>query len=214
MKDIEQFQSFVAQENLSDLWRLSHGDRKEFTWSKNNPFIARRLDYFLVADNVLDKSFDCDIMSVAQSDHRLIKMKYRLSLIPRGPSYWKHNDSLLSDKTFVDKMNQFITSFETEHQDMAAEDKWDLCKIKIKEECIAYSKEKSRRLKKKISEINGKLNDIDKRIALAPQSEELQRQRMQLKNELEISDMNKAKSAQIRSREKFISEGEKTHVTF
>ena len=211
-RDIEQFKSLLAQESLTDLWRLTHDDRKEFTWIRNR--IARRLDYILVHDSILEKCIDCEIKSIAQSDHRLVKMKYRLTTIPRGPSYYKFNDSLLHDRVFVDEMNTLITNFDTDFKDIDPQCKWDICKIKIKEFSMAYSKEKCRQQRKDLAELNKKLNEVDEKISQEPQNENLQRLRQTIKQKLEIDEMRKAKSAQIRSREKFIAEGEKNTKYF
>ena len=40
-----------------------------FTWSRKSPFIARKLDYILEFDELLNKYHDCQMHSVAQSDH-------------------------------------------------------------------------------------------------------------------------------------------------
>ena len=44
--------------NLFDTWRLLNPDIKEYTRSKRNPFVARRLDYILTSSIVFDKTRD------------------------------------------------------------------------------------------------------------------------------------------------------------
>ena len=46
-KIVKYFNNFVNELLLVDIWRLMNGKKREFTWSKKNPFIARRLDYLL-----------------------------------------------------------------------------------------------------------------------------------------------------------------------
>lgn len=208
-KDIELFQKTLNETSLNDLWRLIHGDIKEFTWSRKSPFIARRLDFICVSDEVLNKCSECEIQSVAQSDHRIVCMKYSISPITRGPSYWKFNDSLLHDQHFVNKMNDLICTYFAEFHELNAQHKWDLCKIKIKEFCIAYSKEKKTQLKVQFSTLTTNLDNTDKQLSRDPDNKELLTQRESLKHKLDLHELKQAKSAQVRSREKFIAEGEK-----
>ena len=43
-----------------------------YTWSKAQPFIARRLDYGFVSDNLLQSCVSCDIVSLPNTDHRVV----------------------------------------------------------------------------------------------------------------------------------------------
>jgi len=97
-QEVELLNEIVLNCELNDMWRVSHPQDKEYSWSGRTPFIARRLDYMFVNDLVLDKTVECEFHSVPQSDHRLMEMQLNLTHIKRGPSYWKFNDSLLHDK--------------------------------------------------------------------------------------------------------------------
>ena len=44
-KETEAFVNIIKVWDLQDTWRKVNGDNTDFTWSKKNPFIARRLDY-------------------------------------------------------------------------------------------------------------------------------------------------------------------------
>ena len=43
--------SFITDSELNDLWRLFNTDKKEYTWSRNNPFTAHRLDYIFATES-------------------------------------------------------------------------------------------------------------------------------------------------------------------
>ena len=172
-REVERLQQFSKQFQLSDVWRLFNGNKKEYTWSKRNPFIARRLDYILVSDNIMNSVQDCVIESMAQSDHRQVIMTYRVTNIVRGPSYWKFNDRLLEDTEFVKIMNNFIKSFIENSKDLDAQNRWDLCKIKIKELCISYSKEKRQRHRNKYLLLHDQLNEIETLLSSDPKNETL-----------------------------------------
>ena len=214
IKDVELFKTFRENNDLIDLWRFTHGDTKEYTWAKRTPFIARRLDYIFVPEEMIDKCAECEIVSVAQSDHRLLKTKLRLTPVQRGPSYWKFNENLLHDTIFVESMNELLENYNNEYNNLDKQIKWDYCKIKIREFCIAYSKQKILNKKKDLEHSIDKLNEIEQKIAREPENKTLLTQREQMKHKIELNDLAKAKSAQIRSREKFIVEGEKNTKYF
>ena len=55
---VESFNDLVDECELYDVWRIFNVNNKEYTWSKrsNSGFIARRLDYILVNNNVLSET--------------------------------------------------------------------------------------------------------------------------------------------------------------
>ena len=46
---VTKFNDVLNECNLFDTWRLYNPDIKEYTWSKRNPFVVRRLDYILTS---------------------------------------------------------------------------------------------------------------------------------------------------------------------
>ena len=213
-QDVISFSTFMVQSDLLDVWRLLNPEEKEFTWSKKNPFIARRLDYILVKDTVLNNIRDCAIHSIAQSDHRLVVISYNVSKFQRGPYYWKFNDSLLKDNKFVTEMNGIIENFQMENQSLEDTIKWELCKIKIKEFCIHYSKCKYKTQRNRRTELKIELDKIEKNIGSNPSDKAQFEQREAIRKELEIFELQEAKGAQARSKVKFIEEGEKNTQYF
>ena len=213
--DVNCFKDLILDSTLNDAWRLFHQEEKVFTWCRKNPFIARRLDYIFVTDLILNNTLSCFITSIANSDHKAVILKYSLSSVKRGPSYWKFNNNLLNDLQFVRIMNNMLEAFEIENENLNdPQTKWDLCKIKIRELSLSFSKEK--RKKEKNSEIIliQELNSIDSRLASNPNNRDLIAQRERIKLHLEVYTSRAAKSAQVRSRVKFIEEGEKNTKYF
>ena len=149
-----------------------NGDEKIFTWSRNSPnFIARRLDYILASECAVDNITECNIKTIAQTDHRCVGISYRLSDIVRGPSYWKFNDSLLTDINYVNMINSLIDEYNIEHSHEIDQNKWDMLKIEIKEISIAFSKEKQRNKRNKMTHIQNKLDLLDKQISKNPEDQ-------------------------------------------
>ena len=214
VRDVEDFQDVIVSNSLNDTWRLFHPDEKEFTWSCKNPFLARRLDYIFTSDHIFNSVNFCNITSIAQSDHRLTEIQYRLTKVDRGPSYWKFNDSLLKDQEYLDKTNKLIEDHINESSNVEPQFRWDFCKIKIREFTIRYSKAKAKLLRDKKKQAELELNDLDIQLSLDPLNHNLLTKREKLKQDIEIHNISDAKSAQIRSRVKFIEEGEKNTKFF
>ena len=43
-REVEALNTLTVELDLHDCWRIKHGNEREYTWSRNQPFTARRLD--------------------------------------------------------------------------------------------------------------------------------------------------------------------------
>ena len=59
--------------NVFDVWRLFHPGEKAYTWCRQNPFIARRLDYILCNTITFNSTIGCDITTFPETDHTGVK---------------------------------------------------------------------------------------------------------------------------------------------
>ena len=75
-----------------------------------------------------------------------------------------------------------------------------------------YAKNKQRNQRNKQRETLAKLNDTENIIAKHKDDPALRTEMIKLKTESELHAMAAAKGAQIRSRTKFIEDGEKKHI--
>ena len=94
---------------------------------------------------------------------------------PRGPSFWKFNNSLLDNPVFVQRMRDNFPLWLEEIsfcEDLRI--KWDYIKYKIRQDSIKYSKVKASARKSKIDEIEGKLRACEEKVAEAPSPENLE----------------------------------------
>ena len=74
----------------------------------------------------------CNILSVANTDHRAIVLEMNKSDFVRGPGYWRFNNSYLQDATFINKMNELLDNLLIEKEEIQgnALSYWGLCQIK------------------------------------------------------------------------------------
>lgn len=94
--------------------------------------------------------------------------------------------------------------------EMNPKTKWELIKLKVKNLSISYCKEKSKNMKRKIQFIESELEQIEHQHHLNINMI----RKKELENELEALYKIKSEGAQIRSRAKWIDEGEKNSSYF
>jgi len=213
LREITAFHALVNESGLTDVWRLQHEAERNYTWSRTNPFVARRLDYCFVDENSIANCFSCDIVSLPNTDHRGVKLEISNMTFNRGPGYWKFNNSLLDDHLFVESTNCLLDETLSDNHYDNNTDKWEYVKVRIREHCIGYSRCRSLCNLNKIVNLQRKLEDTERELA-KNHNEELVKEMVSIKKEFELVSEDKAKGAQTRARIKWIEEGEKNTKYF
>ena len=211
----DKFKQLLEEHDLYDVWRMFHPQEKEFTWSKKYPFIARRLDYVLMNDELFDKTIESYLISIPYSDHRGCVALIKIANIERGPGMWKFNNSLLKDIEYVTGINSLIgkhTSGIEEDSDSQME--WELLKVKIKDFSQNYSRLKSTNNKNMLMKLYQQLGKVDSALSSNPHSIVLQNEKQQIAVKIEIMERQKIHAAQVRARVKWVEEGEKNSKYF
>ena len=208
------FNNFIHSLGLIDTWRFINKSTKEFTWSRVNPFTARRLDYIFCNQNAMSTLIGAHHKLIEVSDHKGVVVELQTHRFVRGPPLWKFNNSLLSDTTFIDKINEKLDHFLEENNNRDPQTKWELLKFEIKNTTMIYAGEKSNRARMEYEAILKELEGIEKAVSNMPSDPLLNRLLSERKNKLNIMELHKAKGAQIRSRIKYVEEGEKNTQYF
>ena len=90
----------------------------------------------------------------------------------------------------------------------------DMIKINVREASQQYSRYKSRNNKLTESRNIKRLNELENMYSHSPRDDNLLTEIHKIQTKIEISDINKARGAQIRSRIKYVEEGEKNTAFF
>ena len=212
---VKQIQHLSLDFDLVDIWRVRNPESKRFTWRQKNPFIQRRLDYWLISDACQDDIEKSDIIPSINSDHSAIFLHFNsLDKQKHGPSFWKFNASLTDDNDFVTLINESVHVWLNEFNEVT--DKrllWDLIKYRIRQVSIKYSKEKARKKRKQISDIEISLRYSEERCNESPTLENQEELEM-LKMEYDSIYEQIAKGAIIRSKATWYEKGEKSNKYF
>ena len=206
-KFVESFNNVVNELLLIDIWRLMHGNKKEFTWSKSNPFIARRIDFIFTSESIVPFCKFSDINFLGFSDHKGVILHTDFSTFKRGPSTYKFNINLLKNKNFVDEVIKEITRIET--LDLDPHLCWDYIKVMIRDKGMSYGKilASNKRNEKKM--LIDQIKDCENSLMHSPDDEQTLRDYSRAKAKYEIIEISEAEGARIRSGQKWAQEGEK-----
>ena len=111
-------------------------------------------------------------------------------------------------------MNDVIDTFLEENQNISAVEKWELLKLKIKDESIHYSKKLSISKRNRLSLLRVDLDQNEVKLSNNPNDNKLKQKIHELKMQIEVIEIEQLKSAQIRSKSKWIEEGERNTKYF
>ena len=215
----DSFNVFIQSLSLLDTWRTIHKDEKNFTWSKSanlvaSPPCARRLDYVFAGESLALFLKDSQIKSLGFSDHRMVVTCFESNSFKQGKGIYKLNTSLLHDREYINIIHRVILNTVEEYSSLDPHSVWEMIKVNIREVSKKYSQSKSREKKDRSEELQKQLKELEEHVALHPMDVDKWNQISTLKSELEIIEIEKAKGAQLRSRIRYIEEGEKNTKFF
>ena len=212
---VNAFNHFVKSNKLIDIWRQQNDFIKQFTWKKTNPFMAKRLDYIFVNDNLSQKCKSTYIREYTRSDHCLVGLNVTLVDDIRGPGYWMFNASMLENESFKDIIIKTIKETEVKYMGMVNDQiLWDICKVNIKHSASEFSKDLAKKRFCELELLERELENLNKKLSTNPTDRSLQINYDKTRRKLERVEMVKAKGAIILSKIKWIEEGEKNSAFF
>ena len=210
---------------LSDIWRELNPDCRRFTWRRNNPLQQARLDFFLVSDHIVPIVQDVDTEYGYRTDHSVILLKLKLNETFKCNTFWKFNTSLLKDKTYIDEINEEITNVKREYaaspyaretidnvptQDLVLtipDDIFlDFLLMKIRSKTIAYATMKKKKTNEEERRLQEELQHLERK---ETKDEETLRTINSKKEQLRTIREKRIEGVILRSRARWISEGEK-----
>ena len=219
----EEVLDIINTKYLVDPFRENFPTLKKFTWRKRNPCKQARLDYFLISENLMQFLKKSSIESSYRSDHSMITLELNFTNFEHGNSYWKHNNSLLSDIEYLKQINEKITEVKRQYAvpiynldnidnipidelQLTITDQLflDVLLMEIRGKAISYASYKKKEKDAREKYLLKTIKDLENII-----SEDKFEQIEILKTELINIRQEKLKGYMLRSKAQYIDEGEK-----
>ena len=210
--EINGFKNFVNNTGLLDTWRLFNMNNKEYTWKHKHRAILRRIDYVFMNDCTFNKVSNINIINIPNSDHRGYLCCLDDAKMPKGPSYWKFNNSLLNDIDYVNSINNIVQQTSECHLDPQI--KWDLCKSKVKTFSVEYGKIKARENRAELYCVKQKLEKACNLLCKHPDNVDCMQKVNELQNRFNILSLGKTQGVIIRAKATFAENGEQSNKYF
>jgi len=125
--------------DLTDIYRACHPNLQIFSYESKSLQVKSRIDYFLVAKSSVRYVSKVGITVSIAPDHKAIYFYLSLPVTtPRGPGFWKFNNTLLDDEVYVTHIRELIPQIREKYT--FVQDKqlfWELMKMEIREKSIS-----------------------------------------------------------------------------
>ena len=131
--------------------------------------VKSRIDFFLVAKHLTKFVKKVDIQTSIASDHNTICLLLSWpDEHPRGPGFWKFNNTLLDDEEYTSKIRELYPELRKKYSDVKDQQLfWELMKMEIRTVTISFAKGKAQTIKKRETVIKEQLDELDKKYAIA-----------------------------------------------
>ena len=197
-----------------DIWRYLHPDSVGFTWTRWDGSLASRIDLCGVPYVWVSSVSSCEIVPCPFSDHCALLLSLSVpDVVPPGPGLWKLNISILAESAYFTLISSAWQDWRSSIPRFASLAKWwEGGKSLIKGLTIRYCCERSKTrsanrelLVRLIEHLKAKV-DNGSSSCVAPYHSALEA--------LAKIDLELAKGAQVRSRARWVEEGETSSAYF
>ncbi len=211
--------SFLKSTKTVDAFRYINKQKRVYTYfNKSRPEADSRIDHILVSKmsaTIIDTVNVRKIPLVP--DHKAVIMKLSRD-VSKGSGYWKLNTKLLENDVYKHGIESVVNNTYDEYYGKVSDrDLWDFCKLRIKEYSIGFSvrlcrqnRDRMSYLETQIAFLQDKISDTGHNNSVSNVTKLLS----ELESEYEILHLNKTKGAQIRSKCKYVEEGERSTSYF
>ena len=197
-----------------DIWRYLHPDARAFSWTRWDGSLASRIDLGGVPYVWVPSVSSCDLIPCPFSDHCALSLSLSVpDAVPPGPGLWKLNTSVLADEEYYDLIAAAWRNWRASISRFPSLSKWwEKGKSLVKGRTIKYCCERSRNrsgsrdlLVRLVDHLKTKV-DGGSSSCVGPYHSALA--------ELAKLDLEIARGAQVRSRARWVEEGESSSAYF
>ena len=207
-------ESSMEEYKLIDIWRLRNPNDLKFTRRERTRggLVQSRLDYWLIAESITYLITDCYLKPGNKSDHSIIKITLEIyNSQKRGSGYWKFNNKLLSDRSYISLVKQELEHIK-DNVDMENKNTlWDFVKCQIRSITISYSRKVAKEKNKREAEVKQQLEVLETEII---NNSDKINEYYEVKGLWENIQSEKAEGSILRSKAQWVEQGEKNTKYF
>ena len=207
----------LHRNNSTDVWRLQHPAQHAFTWSGKNPVdntpVLTRIDKFYITYALTNNTTKSDIKPYPHSDHDLISLTLDLSHMKRGRGYWHFNNTLLNNTLFTTDITNFWTNWLTQKYTFNNQlEWWDKAKYHFKQIAIHHATQQRKVERHDRTKLEQRLHTLQQKASSGTATDV--DAYLLAKEELRRHELNELERLKIRTKARFIEEGEKSTKYF
>ena len=207
--------TMMKEFDLVDVYREKNPTNKSYTYESKALKLCSRIDFFLIPQHQISWVEQIETVVSNAPDHKAVKLKLNGSNNKRGPGLWKFNNSLLDDEDYVTLIRENYSPISEKYS--GQEDKrlkWELVKMELRGLTIPYAINKAKNIRRKERDLQKRLDDLDQSISSGSGADShrengLEAEHNQLKQELCLIYENRGKGSIVRSKTRWIEQGEK-----
>ena len=124
--------SLMAELNLVDVYRTLHPNTKTYTYETKSQKLKSRIDYFIIAKQLINKVKKTETRSSIAPDHKAVFLSLEIDqTFKRGPGTWKFNNTLLKDDEYINLIKNNYSSIQEKYKEIESRQLyWELGKTK------------------------------------------------------------------------------------
>ena len=207
--------TMMKEFDLVDVYREKNPTNKSYTYESKALKLCSRIDFFLIPQHQISWVEQIETVVSNAPDHKAVKLKLNGSNNKRGPGLWKFNNSLLDDEDYVTLIRENYSPISEKYSGQEHKRlKWELVKMELRGLTIPYAINKAKNIRRKERDLQKRLDDLDQSISSGSGADShrengLEAEHNQLKQELCLIYENRGKGSIVRSKTRWIEQGEK-----
>ena len=205
--------SIMDDIGLIDVFRKLNPNERSFSYESKSLKVSSRIDFYLISKSITNGAVKANTKVSNAPDHKAVVLDLRILSEKRGPGLWKFNNSLVEDNEFVELIKNSYQAIREKYLDLKDDrSKWELSKMEIRSITISYTKYKGKQCRNRVTELQNRLEALEIIINNSHNEEQLNaeiREYDNLKTELQRIYEAKGKGAILRSKARWVEQGEK-----
>ena len=200
--------------DLIDIQRARYPNLNTYSYVSKALNVKSRLDFILIAKNLSKHIKRTGIKASITPDHKTVHLCLSWpNNSPRGPEFWKFNDTILKDKNYTGEICELIPRIREKYESL--KDKrlaWELTKMEIRNHTVSLAKRKARDAFKWESEISKQLEELDYKICNSDNlsnTDDILNEYESLKIEMQTIYEEKGYMAIFQSKWRWVEKGER-----